>query len=158
MEELPERLVETVLCLDLSGRVPYGVKVEVDKESLCNYDSDWDNWAFEENPQEVDTLSPSGIAFSSMDPWDGFIPIRFVKPYLFPLSSLKEEDLERIRLRSIIDIDRIREGKFDFDGCGNLEDIFSIIDDFNKNHIDYRRLIDLGLANDATGLNIYEDL
>ena len=31
MEKLPERLVETVLCLDLSGRVPYGVKVEVDK-------------------------------------------------------------------------------------------------------------------------------
>jgi hypothetical protein len=37
----------------------------------------------------------------------------------------------------------------------SLDDIEAIIDWFHKNHIDYRGLIPLGLANDATGLDIY---
>ena len=37
----------------------------------------------------------------------------------------------------------------------SLDDIEAIIDWFHKNHIDYRGLIPMGLANDATGLNIY---
>jgi hypothetical protein len=37
----------------------------------------------------------------------------------------------------------------------SFDDIEAIIDWFHKNHIDYRGLIPKGLANDATGLNIY---
>ena len=33
--------------------------------------------------------------------------------------------------------------------------IINIIDWFNKNHFDYRGLIEKGLAIDATGLNVY---
>lgn len=37
-------------------------------------------------------------------------------------------------------------------GIGSDKNVF---DWYNKNHIDYRRLIPMGLAIDATGLNIY---
>jgi hypothetical protein len=37
----------------------------------------------------------------------------------------------------------------------SIDDIETIIDWFHKNHIDWRGLIPMGLANDATGLNIY---
>jgi hypothetical protein len=157
--DIPERLKETVLNLDLAGRIPYGVRVWVDQEALINYDSDWSKWDFNENPQELDTISAScGVSFSGMDQWDGFIPIKFIKPYLIPLSKLTEDDLSKLRLRSIIDVDRIKEGKFEFDGIGNLEDIFSIIEEFHKNHIDYRGLIELDLAIDSTIQNIYDNL
>ena len=57
------------------------------------------------------------------------------KPYLFPLENMTEE--QKIELTCIIDSDY---AKFDW---------------YNKNHFDYRGLIPMGLANDATGLNIY---
>lgn len=57
-----------------------------------------------------------------------------VKPYLFPLSSMtKEQDKEFM----------------------NIQIGYPSVDWFNKNHIDYRGLIERGLAIDATGLNIY---
>lgn len=58
-----------------------------------------------------------------------------VKPYLFPLSSMTEE--QKIELTCIIDSD------------------YAQIDWYNKNHFDYRGLIPMGLAIDASGLNIY---
>lgn len=57
------------------------------------------------------------------------------KPYLFPLSSMTEK--QKIELTCIIDSDHAQ------------------IDWYNKNHFDYRGLIEKGLAIDATGLNIY---
>jgi hypothetical protein len=36
-----------------------------------------------------------------------------------------------------------------------IGDADELIDWFNKNHFDYRNLIEKGLALDATGLNIY---
>lgn len=39
--------------------------------------------------------------------------------------------------------------------CYEYKDTFCSIDWFNKNSFDYRGLIPMGMANDATGLNIY---
>ena len=60
------------------------------------------------------------------------------KPYLFPLSSITEEQKE----------DMIKSSC----GIGSDKNVF---DWWNKNHFDYRDLIPMGLAIDATGLNIY---
>lgn len=57
--------------------------------------------------------------------------IEEVKPYLFPLSSMTEEQYTEF--------------------CS----INDSIDWLNKNHFDYHGLISRGLAIDATGLNIY---
>lgn len=66
--------------------------------------------------------------------------IEEVKPYLFPLSSMTEE-----------------QEKEEYEICkGYIIGYESkLIDFYNKNHIDYRGLIQMGLVNDATGLNIY---
>lgn len=68
-----------------------------------------------------------------------------VKPYLFPLSSMTIEQKEEER--SIKE-----ESYYSFDTNGH---IYTLQDFYNKNHFDYRGLIPMGLAIDATGLNIY---
>lgn len=62
-----------------------------------------------------------------------------VKPYLFPLSSMSEGQ-------------QINLTKFVANGIHGENILY---DWYNKNHFDYRGLIEKGLAIDATGLNIY---
>ena len=57
-----------------------------------------------------------------------------VKPYLFPISSMTEEQDKEFM---------------------NIQIGYPSVDWFVKNHFDYRGLIPMGLAIDATGLNIY---
>ena len=54
------------------------------------------------------------------------------KPYLFPMSKIVEEVVTTSNKHIAVNVDF-----------------------FHKNHIDYRGLIDKGLAIDARGLNIY---
>ena len=77
-------------------------------------------------------------------------PIELIKPYLFPLSSMTEEQkkelydkLIELELKSLNDeISRIEVVKFE-------------IEYYLKNHLDYKGLILLDLAIDATNKNIY---
>lgn len=61
------------------------------------------------------------------------------KPYLFPMSSMTKE--QKIMICSLQDL-----------GASYYH---LIIEHYNEWHLDYRGLIEKGLANDATGLNIY---
>lgn len=70
-------------------------------------------------------------------------PIECIKPYLFPLSSVTDEQKEEYQY--IIE-------RWMYDSSYSISDI---TDWLNKNHFDYRGLIEKGLAIDATGLNIY---
>ena len=67
------------------------------------------------------------------------------KPYLFPISSMTEEQMEEYAHILVM--------------CGTLAGSqlmrMTVDDWFNKNHFDYRGLIPTNLAIDATGLNIY---
>lgn len=67
-----------------------------------------------------------------------------VKPYLFPLSSMTK-DQSKIYHELI-------GGMF---GTSTLINFEVLEDFFHKNHFDYRGLIPMGLAIDATNLNIY---
>ena len=60
-----------------------------------------------------------------------------IKPYLFPLSSITKKRLEE--LSEYIDI----------------KNAYVAVELLNSHHIDYRGLIEKGLAIDATGLGIY---
>ena len=71
----------------------------------------------------------------------GIDDVSKIKPYLFPLSSMTEEQKSQYSFF----LTRIIDGY----------DSSLLIDWLNKNHFDYRGLIPMGLANDATGLNIY---
>lgn len=64
-----------------------------------------------------------------------------IKPYLFPLSSMTEE--EKLMYEGLMI------------GIDNISYMLDVIDWLNSHHFDYRGLIEKGLAIDATGLNIY---
>ena len=66
-----------------------------------------------------------------------------IKPYLFPMSSMTETQKNEYQY--------ITE-RWMYDSSYSISDS---IDWLNKNHFDYRGLIDKSLALDATGLNIY---
>ena len=90
-----------------------------------------------------------------------------VKPYLFPLSSMTEEQsMELFKLFGISLVDSIGADYIKINECTGITffldkgfdvetHLDKLIDWLNKNHFDYRGLIERGLALDATGLNIY---
>lgn len=75
------------------------------------------------------------------------------KTYLFPLSSMTEEQKEEL------DKAIIEDSKEAIAAIRNNDKMFHApwraIDWLNANHFDYRGLIEKGLAIDATNLNIY---
>lgn len=146
-----------LLLKDLSARLPYGVKLwhesYVDLITLHSIDA---------------THCGVEISIDSSDigtPW--WNNIEQVKPYLFPLSSMTEEQfLELTELCNMYD-NYHDYNPYEYWGIqvcrkhihGNkpcFSNNYKAIDWFNKNHFDYRGLIPMGLAIDATGLNIYE--
>ncbi len=114
--------------------MPYGVKCQIDTGDADVY---------------VDTLATITIDgcvcfFTETIDTEDALEYDNIKPYLFPLSSMTEKERTEY-----------------LNACGNeMDNAFSSpryggIDYLNVHHFDYRGLIPMGLANDATGLNIY---
>ena len=126
-----------LLLRDLCARLPYGAKCNVGEETPCTL-----------SRIEVDNVNGHLLDFAeTKDGLDMQVYLSEVKPYLFPLSSMTEEQRKEYNsLRSI-----------GVDECGDITcfDTFESVDWCNKNHFDYRGLIPMRLAIDATGLNIY---
>ena len=135
-----------LLLKDLCSRLPYGVKIELS----------WCEWISINT-----TLEPECIE-ELLNDEDGDIE---VKPYLVPLASMADEQEKEIQ--EIIGnpdyacIIRKTDGLelwlnfIDTDPTIWLDAIFEVQDYLNKNHFDYRGLIPMELAIDATTLNIY---
>ena len=129
-----------LLLKDLCARLPYGVKIQVPYEDGSGY--------FDEIVWEVNNDGPFHV-----NGWG--IEYEYVKPYLFPLSSMTEEqEREYNMLRDFVythhyEYEDIVEDVGLYDNWGS-------IDYLNANHFDYRGLIEKGLAIDATGLDIYK--
>ena len=135
-----------LLLKDLCARLPYRVKISVNNniESL-------------QGINVLDNVVEYGSFLSS--------DIEEVKPYLFPLSSMTEEQAKEIQ--EIVGnpdnacIIRKTDGLelwlnyIDTDPTICLDTIFEAQDYLNKNHFDYRNLINKNLAIDCTNLNIY---
>ena len=118
-----------LLLKDLCARLPYGVKVE---SVFINTDTK------KRKSCGIEVFDATCILMIR----DGFGEF---KPYLFPLSSMTEEQTKEL-------INLINTGQND-----NNEFMRSLcrIEFYHKYHFDYRGLIPMGLAIDATGLNIY---
>ena len=150
-----------LLLKDLCARLPYGVKAYV--KNWSKLDQKYYDGVF-----TVKYVYPSlnDICAStenySVEVILGYADY-FIKPYLFPLSSMSEDQKYEFYSRFIVkDCDCVFDYfKFCLDNgkwhklLTSLLAVEEIIDWFHKNHIDYRGLIPMGLANDATGLNIY---
>jgi hypothetical protein len=150
-----------LLSKDICARLPHHVKVEITyskengsslRQKICKEGVNELNssifWLYEKN--EIN-----------------------IKPYLFPMSSMTEEQKEDLLMtivgkeglkifsvtkNGIISNDKT-EQSFENFSIYNInfsnENIEVYIDWFNKNHFDYRGLIEKGLAIDCTNLNIY---
>lgn len=117
-----------LLIKDLCSRLPYGVKVEYENEIF-----------------DVEYVSPMYDEVKLDIPETWTIDVSEVKPYLFPLSSMTKEQKKEythilVMSSNLAYSQLIGETAQDW---------------FNKNHFDYRGLISMGLAIDATGKNIY---
>ena len=113
------------LIKDLCSRLPYGVKM--------NHIAD-----DEHSPKTLIGVAKDMITLEGLGGYE-CVDVENYKPYLFPLSSMTEEQQKDLT-------------KFVANGI-NGENI--VYDWYNKNHFDYRGFIEKGLALDATGLNIY---
>ena len=141
-----------LLLQDLCGRLPYQVRI-FEIEPINNIQSHLTLYSIS-NKESVMCITPSGgIIGSSVDAF---------KPYLFPLSSMTEEQYESLRESGILD-----NCSHSYEYVNpNIHGVSFIFKEFktyslelikwlNKHHFDYRGLIPMGLANDATDLNIY---
>ena len=124
------------LIRDLCARLPYGVKVL------------YDNKVF-----SIDYVSSIHEEIK-LDTRDNYtINVSDVKPYLFPLSSMTEE--QKKEYRKVCELDTEILSKHPMDGTP-FPASYNSQDWLNKNHFDYRGLIEESLALDATNLGIYE--
>ena len=121
-----------LLLKDLCARLPYDVKCKIEMWIGCDVCT-------------IYNINSIGYVEIVEDSDTNGVSIERVKPYLFPLSSMTEEQTEEL-------IKLINTGQND-----NNEFMRSLcrIDFYHKHHLDYRGLISMGLAIDATGLNIY---
>ena len=134
-----------LLFQDLCARLPYGVKY-----SCIDIKNVW-------RLKTIFTRSDNSIFC------DGCNDLELCRPYLFPLSSMTEEQrteasfevgLKKYKVNIFGNIESYSEIGDDI-AYIDLENIRRYIDWLNKNHFDYNGLIEKGLAIDATGLNIY---
>ena len=130
-----------LLIKDLCARLPYGVKVKLG-----------------DNPNIFDLEYRIKFAVmygDSDDKLEDILDITNIKPYLFPMSSMtdRQKNLFSLIVCKLDDSDIWRNGDMIF--IDNETDLDSLLDFYNKNHLDWRGLIPKGLALDATGKNIY---
>lgn len=123
---------KNLLLKDLCARLPYGIIALTEKGigHICDINL---------------TIFGAEIGINVNSTVRDTFSIDDIKPYLFPLSSMTEEQYKEL-------IKLINTGQND-----NNEFMRSLcrIEFYHKHHFDYMGLIEKSLAIDATGLNIY---
>lgn len=144
-----------LLLKEICTRIPYGVKVNapftsIESENAKGYKItginfgvvEWTPVLFGEKKQRnsivIEAFSEKFNQYCSID-LEVNDDIEKVKLYLFPLSSMTGEQ-------------RTTHNFLKYSAYANP---VKLVDWYIKNHFDYHGLIPMGLATDATGLNIY---
>lgn len=144
-----------LLFTDLCGRLPYGVKIALKNSWSYHHEN-----VAKKGDVTIDRLKGfTGSYFSiyhdnPLD-WSWYesdIDVEDIKPYLFPLSSMTEEQKEEYR--KVCELDTEILEKHPMDGSP-FPAMYNSQDWLNAHHFDYRGLIEKGLAIDATNKNIY---
>ena len=143
-----------LLIKDLSARLPYAVKVEHTSGFSGTLHDITVYHMYDENDNVYDAICSTDF-FGDGDS----IYIEYFKPYLFPLSSMTEEQKKELRqmdafINTFGNICFAMYDEYGHDIIPTYEDAIRITNWLNKNHFDYRGLIPLGLALDATGKNM----
>ena len=135
---------------DLCSRLPYFTKVQIKNEivvlnSICDDD---------------------GYHFNFISDDREGVNIEEIKPYLLPLSSITEEQAKELFNKFDLVCPSTEEDYIKINECTGITfflsqgfdvetHLYKLIDWLLKNHFDIYGLIPMGLAIDATGLNIY---
>ena len=159
-----------LLLKELCARLPYSTKYEVDgfKPNVKCRNGKLDDNAWDSISLIIDTeseyhelchikhINPDGIIYHN------YVHFSRLKPYLFPISSMTDEQMHDFFCRFVVNeidyidfkhyyVEQNRWNKI----FTTISDCVEVVDWFNKNHFDYRGLIEKELAMDATGKNIY---
>ena len=139
-----------LLIRDLCARLPYGVKVKLG-----------------DNPNVFDLVYriKFAVMYGDSDKLEDILDIINIKPYLFPLSSITKKMMEepniygffkyRDTIANVGHLESKNGVSEEIYTYIDIESISVLIEFFHSHHIDYRGLIEKGLAIDATGLNVY---
>jgi hypothetical protein len=128
-----------LLLKDLCARLPYGVK---------SIRESW-NYKLDSVIEVLEDIDKDGYINNTK-----VYNVEDIKPCLFPLSSMTEEQKEEYESLCIKNTSECT----DLYGITFPKDYYDTIESFDylyKNHIDIRGLIEKGLAIDCTNLNIY---
>lgn len=134
-----------LLIRDLCGRLPYGVKVKLG-----------------DNPNifDLEYRIKFAVMYGDSDKLEDILDITNIKPYLFPLSSMTEEQEEefknlfyRFHESAFIFNERFAYDRYSIKDIGFYPCYLQ--DWLLKNNFDIYGLIPMGLAIDATDKNIY---
>ena len=140
-----------LLLKDLCARLPYGVKMNL----IADY---------EHSPKTFIGVAKDMITLEGLGGYE-CVDVEDYKPYLFPLSSMTEEQFVELKVFAdlIYESDTLELVEWN-DNYKTLEFwleevpsycVIKVFDWLNKNHFDYRGLIPMGIAEDATDKNVY---
>lgn len=139
-----------LLIRDLCARLPYGIK--------CSFGVD-------DAVYEITGINPTCCGASEIQAThvessiNGDFKLNSCKPYLFPLSSITEEQKKELNKCVKQDYQKEYDNFVNNISNGVMKSIpmpnENVIEFYHKNYIDYRGLISKGLVIDATNKNIY---
>ena len=141
-----------LLLRDLCARLPYGVMIQ---EKCIEHDEMF--LPHPENNRLVNIDVREDLVITN---GDSRYYIEEIKPYLFPISSMTEEQWNNAPSVNLTNFtfESLKCGCFtlaSYTCDNNLHDLIAFVNWLIKNHFDVNNLIPMGLAIDATNLNIY---
>ena len=135
-----------LLFKDLCARLPYGVMLSITH-------NEYTDETFNARISTIDYCNEVKVRYG-FEEYEQAFSLEQIKPYLFPLSSMTEE--QKKEYCSLVWFNGLSRG-WNSDDAIILDEVPMLTDFYHKNHIDYRGLIEKSLALDATGLGIYEN-
>ena len=133
---------KALLLQDICSRLPHGIVVgTIDNDgTIPNF------WMFDSYNSLTEDVRLTNCDVNA----DRLTYFGDVRPYLFPLSSMTEEQKEEFNTHSLKLQLQVINDEIMYEKATEFE-----VDFYNKHHLDWRGLIPMGLAIDATNLNIY---
>lgn len=140
-----------LLLNDLCARLPYGTMLNISVNLFTDE-------TFNARISTIDYCGEIKVRYG-FEEYEQIFSLEQIKPYLFPLSSMTEEQKRELKdlisQETEIVIEHLKTGDCGID-CGKYHFYSTLqLEWLLKNHFDFNGLIPKGLANDATGLNIY---